>query len=266
MASPTSPLCPTPGSCTYEEKVAVLSCPPLFPGEAITKDPPSPYAEGYTSRPWVTPPCVCPPSCCTHTAHHITNTLIAFKDIINVQEFQEDDRIHHCCHFSALAAKAAKVAAMYAADENDSSGLVVNWLTSRALVRKLRPVIELAQDLGLEHFLRMFRDLDSEDYANLQLALTILFFPKQEFNGNPYLDLVEEIETLQARVFFAISNQYHDYVAKTLDNVLAYRATVADAKTVQHYRRRGVLGGHRSVRGLPQDFQNICLKTFQRTE
>ncbi|KAI0738721.1 hypothetical protein BC629DRAFT_1566152, partial [Irpex lacteus] len=261
MASPTSPLCPTPGSCTYDEKIAVLSRPPLLPGEAIAEDPPSPYDEGYTSRPWVTPPRVCPPSRCTHTAHHVISTLIAFKDVINAQEFQEDDRTRRRRRFSAPN---SEIAAMYATDGNDSDGLVVHWLARRALVRRLRPIIELAQDLGLERFLRTFRNLDPEDHAELQLALTALFFPKQEFDGNPYLDPVEEIEALQARVFFAISNQYHGYVAETLDNALAYRASTPDNDTIQGYRRRGIFGGHWSVPTFPQDFRDICLETFQR--
>ncbi|KAI0825649.1 hypothetical protein BC629DRAFT_1434262 [Irpex lacteus] len=198
---------------------------------------------------------------CTHTAHHVISTLIAFKDVINAQEFQENDRTRRRRRFSAPN---SEIAAMYATDDSDSDGLVVHWLARRALVRRLRPIIELAQDLGLERFLRTFRNLDPEDHAELQLALTALFLPKQQFDGNPYLDPVEEIEALQARVFFAISNQYHGYVAETLDNTLAYRASDTDNETIQGYRRRGIFGGHWSVPTFPQDFRDICLETFQR--
>ncbi|KAI0724787.1 hypothetical protein BC629DRAFT_1741854 [Irpex lacteus] len=118
---------------------------------------------------------------------------------------------------------------MLVTDEADPNGLVVHWLARRAL-----------------------------------LALTTLFFPKHEYDGNPYLDPVEEIEVLQVRIFFAISNQYHGYVSETLDYALAYRATAADIKIIQGYRARGLLGGHWVVPSFPQELRDICLENFQR--
>ncbi|KAI0809290.1 hypothetical protein BC629DRAFT_1437468 [Irpex lacteus] len=121
------------------------------------------------------------------------------------------------------------------------------WMNRRTMVRQLKAVVDRAQDQGLPSFLDKYR----EAYATtpeMKLALATLFFPKGPHEGCPYLDPVEELEALQARVFLAVTNPFlEQHAIATLDRALAFRTTYDEAQYIVFLRCNGYLGGDWSV-------------------
>ncbi|KAI0084026.1 hypothetical protein BDY19DRAFT_998112 [Irpex rosettiformis] len=116
------------------------------------------------------------------------------------------------------------------------------WMTRRIIVRILKPLVDRAHQQGLLEFLDKFNTTVAPD-AYGEMALATLFFPKGCYDGCPYLDPTEELEVLQARLFFGVTNPFleqHSIVA--MERALAHRTPWAETQYLVYLRINGWLG------------------------
>ncbi|KAI0734990.1 hypothetical protein BC629DRAFT_1600777 [Irpex lacteus] len=121
------------------------------------------------------------------------------------------------------------------------------YFNRRTIVKQTKPLIDRAHEQGLQSFLDKYRSIQPFS-RDMEFALATLFFPKHTHDGCPYLDPVEELEVLQARVFFAVTNPFlEQHSISTLDRVLAYRTNAAEHGYIVFLRANGYLGGDWSI-------------------
>ncbi|KAI0758430.1 hypothetical protein BC629DRAFT_1444111 [Irpex lacteus] len=109
----------------------------------------------------------------------------------------------------------------------DPYNLAAHQRARVSLIAHLKPLVDRARLLGLQSFINYYRQLVPRN-LEMALALAIFFFPKNPRDGCPYLHPVEELDVLQARAFFSVSNQHH-YIIRALDRVLAFRLKEEEA-------------------------------------
>ncbi|KAI0085208.1 hypothetical protein BDY19DRAFT_996924 [Irpex rosettiformis] len=121
------------------------------------------------------------------------------------------------------------------------------WMARRTMLRVLRPLLDRAYEQGLMEFLDKYnRTVVSDAYG--EMALATLFFPKGCYDGCPYLDPVEELEALQARLFFGVTNPFlEQHSIAAIDHALSMRTPWPETQYIVYLRTNGFLGGDWSV-------------------